>query len=453
MIKTMNKRSLICLILAAGKGTRMKSALPKVLHAVAGMPMLGHVMAAARSLGVAQIRVVVSPGQDAVRDYVSEQGTIAVQPVPQGTGDAVKCGLSGVDLKNTDVLVLYGDVPLVEVATLEKLIARQLSDDKIHATILGMRPTVPTGYGRLLINTNDFVTGIVEELDATPEQRLINLCNSGMMILRGEGLMDRLGRITNNNAKNEFYLTDLISIIGQDGAFCAYVEGPADDLDGVNDRAQLAKAESRLQNKLRQKHMLNGVTLIDPSSVYFSIDAQIGNDVTIEPNVVIGTGTRISSGVEIKSFSCIEGVAIDEGARIGPFVRIRPGTTIGAGSKVNNFVELKQTHLGQHVDVSQLCCVVDSDVGDNVNIGAGTITSNYNGKDKFRTQIGDRTFVGSNSTLIAPVKIGDDAFITAGSTITENVPENMVAFGRARQVNRDHTEKTILFSNKKKGKK
>lgn len=448
----MKNKPLICVIMAAGKGTRMKSALPKVLHAVAGLPLINHVIRAAETLHPDQIVVVVGPGQEAVAAAAAPHVT-ALQANQAGTGDAVKSGLASVDVEGADVLILNGDVPLIRPQTLQALVDKHRAIANAGATILGMRPAVPTGYGRLMCDAHDHVTAIIEELDATPDQRKIDLCYSGTMIVNGDGLKARLNRITNANAKGEYYLTDLVGILVADKMPCGYSVGAADELDGINDRVQLATAESRLQDRLRRQHMLNGVTLIDPASVYFSADTVIGQDVVIEPNVVIGTGVTVAPGVLIKSFSYIEGVAIADNAKIGPFIRIRPGTTIGAGSKVNNFVELKQTHLGAHVDVSQLCCVVDSDVGDNVNIGAGTITSNYNGKDKFRTQIGNRVFVGSNSTLIAPVKIGDDAFITAGSTITENVPENMVAFGRARQVNRDHTDKTILFSNKKKDKK
>lgn len=447
----MTKRNLICIILAAGKGTRMKSALPKVLHQVAGLPMLGHVIRAAQSLNPAKIRVVVGPGQESVVAFAAPHET-RLQAEQLGTGDAVRAGLDGLDLAGSDVLVLYGDVPLVTPEILEVMYQRHMGDDHVGATILGMRPENPHGYGRLIVGRDGYVAGIVEQLDATPEQQDINLCNSGMMLLRGEGLANGLAAITNNNAKGEYYLTDLVGIIRASGGLCAHVEGSADDLNGVNDRVQLASAEARLQNKLRDAHMRNGVTLIDPSSVFFATDTVIGNDVTIEPNVFFGAGVQISSNVTIKSFCHLESVTIATGAQIGPFARIREKTVIGNDVHIGNFVELKKSVVGDGTKASHLTYLCDLDIGKNVNIGAGAIFSNYDGVNKHRSSINDHSFVGANATIISPVDVGAGAYVSAGSVITDDVPAEKLAFGRARQVVRDHTDKTKQFSNKKKGK-
>jgi bifunctional UDP-N-acetylglucosamine pyrophosphorylase/glucosamine-1-phosphate N-acetyltransferase len=448
----MKKRRLLCVVLAAGKGTRMKSNVPKVLHQVAGLPMVNHVIGAAQALAPDQIVVVIGPDTPAVADAVAPHETV-IQHDRLGTGHAVRVALEGRDLQGTDVLVLFGDVPLVPPEALVTLIERHRGTDTPVITILAMKPSDPTGYGRLDTTPQHYVREVIEQADLRGDQEYINLCSSGMMILRGEGLNDALKALKNDNAKGEYYLLDILPPMVAAGERAAYVLGSPDDLNGVNDRVQLAAAEKRMQDRLRDRAMKGGVTMIDPATVYLSTDTQLGSDVLIEPNVVIGEGVVVEDGVIIHAHSYLEGVTIKADAKVGPFVRIRPGTVVGPRSKVNNFVELKKTILGERVDISQLCCVVDSDVGDHVNIGAGTITSNYDGVNKFRTIIGARSFIGSNSTLVAPVTIGDDGFVSAGSVITDTVPSGHVAFGRARQVNRPHTEKTIQFSQKHLGKK
>jgi bifunctional UDP-N-acetylglucosamine pyrophosphorylase / glucosamine-1-phosphate N-acetyltransferase len=447
----MSKRKLLCVILAAGKGTRMKSKLPKVLHPVAGIPMLGHVMRAARDLGPDQIVVVVGPGQEDVATYAAPHDTV-LQAQQLGTGHAVRSALVGRDLTGTDVLVLFGDVPLVPMVDLSHL-CDQHARAKSNVTIMAMIPDNPTGYGRLITTAKGEVTAIVEELDCTPPQRDIRLCWSGVMMFRSEGLNDQLARIENKNAKSEYYLTDMVTIAGADGGTCTYVvAGDAQDFQGVNDRSQLALVENRLQHKLRQLVMKNGATLIDPTTVYLSGDTQIGQDVVVEPNVFIGPEVIIENGVIIHANCYLEGVTLRTGAEIGPYVRIRPGTDVGQEAVIANFVEVKKSTFAAHAKVSQFCCVVDADIGAYANLGAGTIISNWDGVNKYRSHIDDFAFVGGNSTLVSPVKIGNSAFVTAGSVITEDVKPDEMAFGRARQVNKPTSDKAQLYSKKQKKK-
>lgn len=446
----MSTRPLIALILAAGRGTRMKSTLPKVLHQVAGVPMLTHVISAAQTLNPKQIIVVIGPDMDDVAAAAHPHETV-IQTEQLGTGHAVKIALAGRDLKKTDILVLYGDVPLTPVNDLAALTAKHQSTSAA-VTILAMRPEIPTGYGRLITDARDQVSTIVEELDATPDQRQINLCNSGMMLLRGEGLNDLLAALQNNNAKGEYYLTDLLSLARGKGGIGAYVEGDANDLNGVNDRVQLAAAEARFQKKTRETHMRAGVTLIDPASVFFAADTVIGQDVVIEPNVFFGPGVRIANNVRILANCHLYNVTIAQGAQIGPFARIRHDTQIGQDVHIGNFVEIKNSHLGNDTKASHLTYLCDLDVGAQVNIGAGATFSNYDGAEKTRTKIDNRSFIGANSTVVSPVDIGTNTYIAAGSVITDDVPADKLAFGRARQTVRDHTKKTIAYSVKKKEK-
>ncbi len=447
----MTKRSLLCVILAAGKGTRMKSDLPKVLHPVAGEPMVRHVIHAAESLSPDKIIVVVGPDMDAVADVAKPHETI-VQIDRLGTGHAVKVALAGQDLTNTDVMVLYGDVPLVPSDSLKTLMDRHYKNDTPEITILGMEPENPTGYGRLITDQNDYVTDVVEELDAIPDQRKIKLCSSGMMVLRGEKLVQALETIKNNNAKGEYYMLDVLPILCQGGAHAAYTIGPSDDLNGVNDRVQLSTVERRMQQKLRDRAMRGGVTMIDPDTVYLSTDTIMGQDIVIEPNVMIGAGVKIDNGVVIKANCYIAGVHIEQGAEIGPFVHIRPGTVIGTDTVIANFVEIKKSTFAPHAKVSQFACVVDADIGSYANVGAGTIISNWDGVNKFRSTVGDYAFVGGNATLVSPVHIHDGAFVTAGSVITDDIQTGEMGFGRARQVNKQSTETATLYATKQKKK-
>ncbi len=447
----MKKRSLLCVILAAGKGTRMKSDLPKVLHAVAGEPMLRHVIRAAESLSPDKIVVVIGPDMDAVANVAKPHDTV-IQVERLGTGHAVKTALTGRDITNTDVLVLIGDAPLVPTSALCDLITRHRANDAPAVTILGMKPECPTGYGRLITDQNDYVIKIVEETDATTDERALHLCNSGMMIFTPDGLMTALNGLGNTNAKGEYYLTDVVASQGKAGGKTAYTVGPSDDLNGVNDRVQLAGAESRMQQKLRERAMRGGVTMVDPNTVYLSADTVIGQDITIEPNVVIGPGVRIDNGVVIKANCYIAGVHIGQGAEIGPFVHIRPDTVIGPNTVIANFVEIKKSTFAAHAKVSQFSCIVDADIGAYANVGAGTIISNWNGVQKFRSTIGDYAFVGGNATLVSPVHIHNGAFVTAGSVITDDIATGEMGFGRARQVNKQATDTATLYATKQKKK-
>lgn len=447
----MNKRKLICVILAAGKGTRMKSDLPKVLHPVAGIPMVAHVVRAASALSPDDIIVVIGPDMDAVADAVAPHSTV-IQHDRLGTGHAVKVALDGRDLSDTDVMVLFGDVPLVPPDALQEMVTRHRAGDAPVVTILGMQPENPTGYGRLITDPQNYVTSVVEELDATPEQRAITLCSSGMMTLRGEHLASALTAIQNNNAKGEYYLLDVLPILRSGNGVAAYTLGPTDDLNGVNDREQLALAEKRMQNKLRSRAMRGGVTMVDPDTVYLSTDTQFGQDITVEPNVVIGPGVVVENNVTIKASSYLAGVRLQQGCEIGPFVHIRAGSDVGRDAVVANFVEMKKAVLKPHAKISQFACVVDADVGAYANIGAGTIISNWNGVEKFRSRIGDYAFVGGNATLVSPVNLDDGSFVTAGSVITDDVAKDEMAFGRARQVNKPATKVATLYAEKQKKK-
>lgn len=389
----MNKRKLICVVLAAGKGTRMKSDLPKVLHQVAGEPMVRHVVNAAQSLSPDQIIVVIGPDMDAVADAVAPHTTV-IQHDRLGTGHAVKVALDGRDLADTDVMVLFGDHPSTPSETLRDLLDRHRKDDRPSVTMIAMKPDNPHGYGRLVTGAQDYVEKIVEHNDATEQDRQINLCNSGMMIFASEGLADALARLKNDNAKGEYYQTELVALQCKAGGKCAYVLGPAEDMEGVNDREQLAAAEKRMQQKLRIRAMRSGVTMIDPDTVYLSVDTQFGQDITIEPNVVIGPDVVIENNVTIKASSYIAGVRLQHGCEIGPFVHIRAGSDVGRDAVVANFVEMKKAVLQPHAKISQFACVVDADVGAYANVGAGTIISNWNGVEKFRTKIGDYAFIG-----------------------------------------------------------
>lgn len=315
-----------------------------------------------------------------------------------------------------------------------------------------MTPENPTGYGRLITDQNEYVTAVIEEMDATPDQRKIKLCSSGMMVLRGEKLVQALETIKNNNAKGEYYMLDVLPILCQDGDHAAYTIGPSEDLNGVNDRVQLSTVEKRMQKKLRDAAMRGGVTMIDPDTVYLSTDTVMGQDIVIEPNVVIGAGVKIEIGVVIKANSYLEHVTIEKGARIGPFARIRDHSVVGQNVQIGNFVEIKKSVIGQGTKANHLTYLCDLDIGENINIGVGALFSNYDGKDKHRTSIGNNSFVGANCTIVSPVTIGEDAYIAAGSTITEDIADGQLAFGRARQMNREHTEKTKQFAAKQRKK-
>jgi bifunctional UDP-N-acetylglucosamine pyrophosphorylase/glucosamine-1-phosphate N-acetyltransferase len=425
----MTDRPLAVVILAAGKGTRMRSALPKVLHKVAGRSMIGHVVGAAEALGADPVVVVIAPGMDDVAAAVKPH-PVAIQHAQHGTADAVKAARDALSGFGGDVLILYGDCPLIQAGTLARM--RQERRDEA-VTVLGIRVRGVSPYGRLVLAADGTLDGIVEALDATDAERRIDLCNSGVMLIDGPRLFDLLDSIGNDNAKGEYYLTDIVAAARAAGSVCRVVEAPAQEALGVNSRAELSVAEATLQTRLRKRAMENGATLIDPKSVWLAYDTKLGQDVTIEPNVVFGPGVTIGDKVEIRAFSHIEKATVETGAIIGPYARLRPGASIGEGAHIGNFVEIKNARIDKGAKANHLSYIGDADVGAGANIGAGTITCNYDGFGKFRTTIGAGAFIGSDTTLVAPVKIGAGAFTGAGSTVTEDVPDDALAIARGRQ--------------------
>ena len=445
----MTESPLAVVILAAGQGTRMKSTLPKVLHKIAGRPMLGHVLDVARALGAQRMVVVTAPGAEPVAALAKEWGAeTAVQEKQLGTGHAVAAAKSALGGFSGNVLVLFGDAPLLTAATLGRMVARL---DSADIATLGFQAADPTGYGRMIMD-GDTLVRIVEHKDATPDERKVTLCFAGMLAGEAAIVFELLGKVGNQNAQGEFYLTDLIAIARGRGLKCAVVEGPEREMLGVNSRAQLAEAETAFQARRRRELMEQGVTFLAPDTVFLSADTVIEPDATIAQYVVFGPGVIVHKGAEIRAFCHIENAEIGEGAIVGPFARLRGGAKLDAGVDIGNFVELKNAHLEAGVKAHHLTYVGDAHVGARANIGAGTITCNYDGVQKHRTEIGADAFIGSNTALVAPVKIGDGAIVAAGSVITEEVPSNALALGRARQVTKAGRADTIRTRNKAKKK-
>ncbi|EQM79294.1 bifunctional UDP-N-acetylglucosamine diphosphorylase/glucosamine-1-phosphate N-acetyltransferase GlmU [Pseudomonas stutzeri] len=439
--------SLDIVILAAGQGTRMRSSLPKVLHPVAGQSMLGHVIATARQLAPDRIHVVIGHGADEVRQRLAADDlNFVVQAEQLGTGHAVAQALPALSAER--VLILYGDVPLIEVATLERLL-QKVSAQQI--ALLTVNLDDPTGYGRIVRDDQGVVQAIVEHKDASAEQKLITEGNTGILAVPGERLGDWLGRLSNSNAQGEYYLTDVIAMAVADGLVVA-TEQPLDamEVQGANDRRQLAELERHYQLRAAHRLMAQGVTLRDPARFDLRGEVTVGRDVLIDINVILEGKVVIEDGVEIgpncvirdsalrrgaviKANSHLEGAELGEGADCGPFARLRPGAVLGAKAHVGNFVEVKNSHLGEGAKAGHLAYLGDADIGSRTNIGAGTITCNYDGANKFRTVLGEDVFIGSNSSLVAPVSLGDGATTGAGSVITADVPAGTLALGRARQ--------------------
>lgn len=409
----------------------MKSDLPKVMHPVASQPMIKHVLAAAAALLPEQIVVVVAPGMDVVEKAVAPN-PCAVQPKALGTGDAVKAAKKALGGFDGDILVLFGDAPLLTPETLHGMRAKR-AETGAAIVVAGFTPENPAAYGRLIVDAKGHLTAIVETADATPEQKQVRLCNGGIMLFAGGALWPLLDQLRDDNAKKEFYLTDCIQLARAEGKVCAVAEMPADEVLGVNSRVELAEAEQLMQQRLRTRAMLGGVTMTDPATVYLSADTTFGRDVTVGPNVVFGPGVEVGDRVEIRAFCHLEQARVETGAIIGPYARLRPGTLVGAESHIGNFVELKNASTGKGAKINHLSYIGDASVGSKANIGAGTITCNYDGFRKHHTEIGVEAFVGSNSALVAPVKIGDGAYIGAGSVITNEVPANTLAVARGRQ--------------------
>lgn len=425
------KSPVAVVVLAGGASTRMRSTMPKVLHPIAGWPLLRHVLESVTRLKPARVVGVVAPGAAAVTQAFLPHPTV-VQQRPQGTGDAAKAALAALKGHRGPILVVYADTPLITTATLRKLI-EACRREKAAVGVLGFKARDPSPYGRLIVRAGT-LDRIVESKDADEAERKIDFCNSGVMCLDGSLAAALLGAIRNGNAKGEFYLTDAVAVARGCGHRAIAVEGDEAEFRGVNSRAELAMAERALQWRLRLAAMEAGVTLTDPETVWFSADTRLAADVTVEPNVRFGLGVTIASGTEIKAFCDIEGVRIGKHARVGPFARIRPGSDVADNVHIGNFVELKATKMRRGAKANHLAYLGDSDIGDASNIGAGTIAVNYDGYGKHRTVIGAEAFIGSNSSLVAPIRVGKGANVAAGSVITEDVPPKALALGRARQV-------------------
>jgi bifunctional UDP-N-acetylglucosamine pyrophosphorylase/glucosamine-1-phosphate N-acetyltransferase len=423
------------IVLAAGEGTRMASPRPKVLHRIAGRTMLAHVLDAVRAAGVNRIAIVIGPGREDVAAEaraLDPRAEIFVQSERRGTAHAVLAARTSVERGN-DLLVVFADTPLVRAETLRALLGGVAN---ASVAVLGFRPADPTGYGRLIVNDGQLVA-IREERDANAEEKKIRLCNAGAMALAGRHALDLLTRISDNNAKREFYLTDAIANARAAKLKTAVSEAIEEEVMGVNDKVQLASAEGAMQKRLREAALANGAVLVAPETVYLSADTQLGRDAVIEPYVVFGPGVVVEEGATIHSFSHLEGAHVGPRASVGPFARLRPGTELGAEVKIGNFVETKASTFGEKAKANHLAYVGDTKVGAEANIGAGTITCNYDGFAKHRTEIGQGAFIGSNSALVAPVRIGDGAYVASGSVVTMNVPANALGVGRARQVNKE----------------
>ena len=425
---------LAIVVLAAGKGTRMKSSLHKVLHKVAGRPMIDHLLASAAQLTPARQVVVVGSEREQLEAALAGQATIAVQEPQQGTGHSVKQAEAALAGFSGDVLILYGDVPFVRPETMRAMIARLHGPDAPAVVVLGFEPADTLQYGRVIADDGR-ISKMVEHKDASAEERACRLCNSGLMAVRSDELFALLGRVGNANAAGEYYLVDVVNIANADGRSCAVVvTGDPDEVAGINSRAELAEAEGRWQAKRRRQAMDEGASLVAPETVWFSWDTQLGRDVTIEPNVVFGPGVKVADGVRIRAFCHIEGASLATGSEVGPYARLRPGTVLEENVKIGNFVEIKQAVLGKGAKASHLSYIGDAEVGAGANIGAGTITCNYDGYFKHKTVIGARAFIGSNASLIAPVKIGADAIVGAGSAVSRDVADGELRLVRAEQL-------------------
>jgi len=429
----MSQRTCLAIVLAAGEGFRMRSSLPKALHAIGGRTLLEHVLRSAVLAGGAEIAVVVGPDHDAVAAQarkLAPQAQIFVQSERLGTAHAVLAAKQAIARGADDILVVFADTPLLRPETLANL--RAALERGAAVAVLGFKPADPQGYGRLVMNGGELVA-IREQNDATLEELAIAFCNGGLMALAGDKAIPILERIGNANAKGEYYLTDAVAIARDMGLKAVAIETGEDDVRGINTKAQLAQAEAVLQTSLRAAALEAGVTMIAPQTVYLAADTKLGRDVTIEPNVVFGPGVTVEDGALIRSFSHLEGAHVGKGARIGPFARLRPGTELGQDVHIGNFVEVKAAQIEAGAKANHLSYIGDARVGEGANIGAGTITCNYDGIAKHRTDIGAGAFIGSNSSLVAPVKIGDGAYVGSGSVVTKDVPANALAVARSKQ--------------------
>ncbi|WP_407829085.1 bifunctional UDP-N-acetylglucosamine diphosphorylase/glucosamine-1-phosphate N-acetyltransferase GlmU [Sphingomonas sp.] len=429
-----DKRRFAVIILAAGQGTRMRSDTHKVLHPIAGRPLLLHLLDRVDALGADKRIVVLGKGRDQVEAAIVGHGVqVVVQAEQKGTGHAVQQAAETLAGYDGPVMILYGDTPFVETSTLRRMLDRLDGEDGPGIVVLASTPADPLRYGRIVLGEDDRIAKMVEYKDATEEERAVKLCNSGMMAVRAKDLFRWLGKVGNDNAAGEYYLPDIVNVAAAEGREAVVIEGDPYEAAGVNSRAELAHLELEWQRRRREQVLEDGATLIDPESVWFAYDTKLGRDVTVEPHVVFGPGVEVADGATIHAFSHIEGATIGLQASIGPFARIRPGTRLGAKAKVGNFVELKMAEVGEGAKVNHLSYVGDASIGAKANIGAGTITCNYDGFGKYRTTIGAGAFIGSNTALVAPVSVGDGAIVGAGSVITRDVEPDSLALERSEQ--------------------
>ena len=430
----MEARSCLAIVLAAGEGTRMRSARPKVLHSIAGRSLLAHVLAAIGEAGVTATAVVIGPGQEAIAaeaQRISPRAQCFVQGERRGTAHAVLAAKSAIERQPDDILIVYGDTPFIRPATLNRLRAALAANAAV--AVLGFRPADPAGYGRLIVAGGKLIA-IREEADASAGERAIDLCNGGIMALSGAQALAILERIGAHNRKGEYYLTDAVAIARDMKLNVVAVEVEEDEVRGINTKSQLAEAEAVAQQRLRKAALDAGVTFVAPETVFLCSDTKFGKDVVVEPYVVFGEKVTVEDGAVIHSFSHLVGAHVGKGASVGPFARLRPGTRLGDGARVGNFVEVKQAVIEAGAKANHLSYIGDAVVGANANVGAGTITCNFDGSAKHRTTIGEGAFIGSNSALVAPVEIGARAYIGSGSVITEDVPADALAVARGKQV-------------------
>jgi bifunctional UDP-N-acetylglucosamine pyrophosphorylase/glucosamine-1-phosphate N-acetyltransferase len=430
----MEPRNCLAIILAAGEGTRMRSARPKVLHEIAGRSLLCHVLAAVADFGATSTAVVIGPGQDVVAAEVNKSApdvACFVQRERRGTAHAVLTAESAIKQAADDIVILYGDTPLIHPATLRRLQAPLAAGAAM--AVAAFRPSDPTGYGRLIIEDGQLVA-IREQADASDAERAIGICNGGIMAFAGKTALSILEQIANRNSKSEYYLTDAVAIARGMKLRAVAVEVEEDDVRGINTKKELAEAEAVAQQRLRRAALDAGVTLVAPDTVFLSTDTRFGKDVVVEPYVVFGEKVVVDDGAVIHAFSHLAGAHVGKGVSIGPFARLRPGAKLGEGARIGNFVEVKEAVFGAGAKANHLSYIGDASVGDNANIGAGTITCNYDGSAKHRTEVGNNAFIGSNSALVAPVSIGDGAYVGSGSVITADVPPDSLALARGRQV-------------------
>ncbi|WP_458388218.1 bifunctional UDP-N-acetylglucosamine diphosphorylase/glucosamine-1-phosphate N-acetyltransferase GlmU [Sphingomonas sp. F9_3S_D5_B_2] len=421
-------------ILAAGQGTRMRSDTHKVLHPIASRPMLLHLLDTVEALGAERRVVVVGKGREQIESAIAgRDATLAHQAEQKGTGHAVQQAQAALEGYEGPVLILYGDTPFVAPHSLERMLERLAAPDAPGVVVLASSPADPASYGRIILGEGDSIAKMVEFRDASEEERAVRLCNSGMMAAHAPDLFRWLNQVGNDNAAGEFYLPDIVNIAAAEGRQAVVIEGDPYETAGVNSRAELAHLELEWQRRRREQALQDGATLIDPESVWFAFDTRLGRDVTVEPHVVFGPQVSVADGATIHAFSHIEGAVIGGRASVGPFARIRPGSRVGEGTRVGNFVELKSAEVGAGAKVNHLSYIGNAKVGARANIGAGTITCNYDGFGKYPTVIGEGAFIGSNSALVAPVTIGDGAIVGAGSVITRDVEPDSLALERNEQ--------------------